>query len=188
MANGINWRKRLAVDSFKTFKNILDSNKNSIQIILTTANTDVTSVFLYITDLWILTKRLEKAVDVFHSRLLWYILKANWPEKIMNAELYNTINQEHWHVIMKRYWLGHLLRLHENTLTSRSFAEGLTKTEKPIGTPHPTWFYLIKVDLQDVNSKLNYNNLEVVLDQLIEVERDRNERWKQHWQDKIWFQ
>ncbi len=53
----INRRKILSIDAFRTLKNILNSRNNNIKIKLKAFNAYVSSVFLYNSELWTLTKK-----------------------------------------------------------------------------------------------------------------------------------
>ena len=61
-------RKKLAIDAYKTPKKILNSEKNSIKIKIRTFNALVKSVFLYNSELWTLTKKLENIINTFQRR------------------------------------------------------------------------------------------------------------------------
>ena len=59
----INRRKILAIDAFKTLNQIFDSRKISNTVKIRTFNAYVASVFLYNSELWTLTKKLENTVN-----------------------------------------------------------------------------------------------------------------------------
>ena len=61
----INRRKILPIDAFKTLNTIFDSRKISNAVKMRTFNAYVASVFLYNSELWTLTKKLENTVNTF---------------------------------------------------------------------------------------------------------------------------
>ena len=84
----INRRKILPIDPYKTLNSIFSSKKNSIKIKLRTFNAYVPSVFLYNSELWTLTTKLENTIDTFQRKHLRKILGINWQRNITNNELY----------------------------------------------------------------------------------------------------
>ena len=75
-------------------------------------------VFLYNSELWTLTKKLENTVNTFQRRHLRKILVIHWPKKITNIELDTKPKTEEWSTTVQRRrinWLGHLMRLHPET-------------------------------------------------------------------------
>ncbi len=132
-------QKILAIDAFKTLNKIFDSRKisNTVKIIRT-FNTYVASVFLYNSELWILTKKLENTVNTFQRRYLRKILGIHWPKKITNIELYTKTTTEEWSTNIQRRrlnWLCHLMRLHPETPARLALAEYLRKVKRPKGRP-----------------------------------------------------
>ena len=106
-----------------------------------------------------LPKKLENTVNTFQRRHLRKILGIHWPKKITNIELYTKTKTEEWSTTIQRRrlnWLGHLIRLHPETLTRLSLAEYLRKVQRPKGRPHRTWMELIKHDLKAIII-LDYN-------------------------------
>ena len=97
----INRRKILAIDAYKTLNSIFSSKKNSFKIKLRTFNAYVASVFLYNTELWILTKKLENTIDTFQRRHLRKILGTNWQRNITNNDLYARTKCEPWSEIIR---------------------------------------------------------------------------------------
>ena len=114
----INRRKILAIDAFKTLNKIVYSRKISNSVKIRTFNAHVASVFLYNSELWTVTKKLEITVNTFQRRHLRKILGIHWPKKITNIELYTKTITEEWSITIQRRrlnWLGHLMRLHPET-------------------------------------------------------------------------
>ena len=93
-----------------------------------TFNTFASSVFLYNSELWGVTATLENKINSFQRRLLRQAINVRWPKKISNKDLYEKTKQEEWSKTIKRRrlnWIGHFLRLSENTLVRKAFYEGL---------------------------------------------------------------
>ena len=165
----INRRQILAIDAFKTLNQIFDSRKMSNTVKIRTFNAYVASVFLYNSELWTLTKKLER-------RQLRKILGLHWPKKITNIELYIKIKTEVWSTTIQRRrlkWLGHLMRLHPETPARLALAEYLRKVKRPKGRPQRTWMELIKHDLKAI-ILLDYNKPNKTIEQLTQMAHDRN--------------
>ena len=92
----INRRKILAIDAFKTLNTFFDSRKISNAVKIRTFNAYVASVFLYNSELWTLTKKLENTVNTFQRRHLRKILGIHWHKKITNINLYTKTKTEEW--------------------------------------------------------------------------------------------
>ena len=76
----------------ETLENIFNNRKISKSIKIRVFQTYVTSVFLYNSELWTLTKKLGEDIDIFQRKQLRRILNIYWPEKISNDELYRRPN------------------------------------------------------------------------------------------------
>ena len=53
----------------------------------------VESVFLYGSETWTLTKRLEKSIDGNYTRLLRMGFNVSWSEHVANSELYGNLSK-----------------------------------------------------------------------------------------------
>ena len=141
----------------------------------------ITSIFLYNSELWSLNKNLESTVDVIQRNLLRRTLQIFWPKKISNAELYRITNQQPWSTtIQKRRlsWLGHLMRLNEQTPARRALEEySNPEIKRPRGKPPITWMAMIRDDLQTINIKLNLNKQQETIQKLQQLTSNR-QQWK----------
>ena len=120
----------MAIDAYKTLNSIFSNKKNSIKIKLRTLNAYVASVFLYNSELWTLTKKLENNIDTFQRRHLRKILGINWQRNITNNEIYARTKCAQWSEIIRGRrltWLGHLMRLNPETPARKALEEYLTK-------------------------------------------------------------
>ena len=72
--NDINRRKSLEIYAFKTLNKCFDSRKISNAVTIRTFNAYVARVFLYNSELWTLTKKMENTVNTFQRRHLRKVL------------------------------------------------------------------------------------------------------------------
>ncbi len=116
----------------------------------------VSSIFLYTSKVWTLTKALEKTIDVFQRNLIRKILDIWWPYKINNKILYKHTKQEPWSQNIKRRrlrWLGHLMRLPIETPVQQALQESLRPTKRLLGKPKSTWISWVNQDQRSVNQR-----------------------------------
>ena len=112
--------------AYNKLKFILNSKKTSIQMKIRIFNSFIASIFLYNSELWTLSKKLEHKSDVFHRSMLRRLLKIIWKDKVTNEELYEMTNQEKWsETVMKRrlHWLGHLMWQPDSTSAKQALKE-----------------------------------------------------------------
>ena len=67
-------------------------------------------------------------------------------------------------------WLGHLLRLPEDTPARQAFQEAFRPVNRPRGRPKTTWISLVTKELKEMNIELTYDSLHEV----VELANDRN--------------
>ena len=171
-------RKSLTLNASNKMNYIFKSNRIGIKLKIRTFITYVSSVYLYNSELWALTPTMENEIDAFHRRLLRYAIGISWPDKITNKRLYNITKVEKWSKSIKRRrlnWLGHLMRLPENTPVRRCLKQHLTYAKKPRGRPQMTWLKNIKKDLKTINININLNNADRTIDILRQLTLDRKE-------------
>ena len=162
-AEDISRRKQLSMMAYNKLKFILDSKKTSIQMKIRIFNSFIASIFLYNSELWTLSKKLEHKIDVFHRSMLRRLLKIIWKDKITNEELYEKTNQEKWSETIKKrrlHWFGHLMRLPDETTAKQALRECERKTRKPQGRPKLTWLKQIRNQIEEM--KLNYQDIETL--------------------------
>ena len=144
-------RKGLYIDAFRTMENIMKSKKISEGVKIRTFKTYLESIFLYNSELWTLTKSIEDKIDSFHRRQLRKTIGIYWPRIIKNKALYERTKQIPWSAtIFKRRlsWLGHLLRLPEDTPARLALTKYIQPVKKPIGRPKTTWLSFIFNDIK----------------------------------------
>ena len=84
------------------------------------------------------------------------VIGVRWPKIIRNIELYEKTGVEKRSSIVKRRglsWLGHLLRLDEETTAKEALSEYLCNLEQKCGTRKTCWIHIIKNDLQHLETK-----------------------------------
>ena len=97
--------------------------------------------------------------------------------------LYSITKAEPWSdVILRRRlsWLGHLLRLPEETPARIALSEAITPAKRPRGKPRTIWISCIKKDLIKLNivSKSDTIDNKTFFDHLTELTANRNS-WNQ---------
>ena len=146
-------RKGLAIDTFNNFKHIMESKKVSTETKMRIFQAFVNSIFLYNSELWTLTKALAHKIDVFQRSLLRRVVGTRRVEKMSNIDLYCKTETIPWSQTIKRRrlnWLGHLLRLPDETPAKQALNEFLRKTKRPPGKPKTTWLSQIKQQLSPI--------------------------------------
>ena len=106
----------------------------------------IASIFLYNSELWTLTKKLNNAIDIFQRALLKKMLKIHYPFIIRNETLYCRVQLNKWSEsiqIRRLSWLGHLMRLDPNTPAQIALQESLVKNGKKKQGNRLTWIKLI---------------------------------------------
>ena len=113
--------------------------------------TFISSIFLYNSELWNLTKTREKQIDAFQRKLLRQTLNITYPKKISNDKLYKITKSKPWSKSIKRRrirFFGHILRLHPSTPIKQALTEVTTQTHKrKAGRPKTTWINMMRNDL-----------------------------------------
>ena len=114
----------------------------------------IESVFLYNSELWILTKLLVKEIDIFQRGAIKNIFNIHWQDKITNVELYRRYKLKPWREVIKEHrmkWYGHHQRLNEKTPARLALKEAERKAKKPKGGQKLTYIKLIDKDLEEYN-------------------------------------
>ena len=155
-------RKQLANVSFIQYKDILTSKKVELKIRLRLFNAYISSIFLYNSELWTLTKTKENQIDIFQRNLLRKILNIHWPHTISNEKLQDITRETNWSEVIKLRrlrWIGHLHRLPESTPAHQALVEALRPTKRPRGRPATTWISMVNNDLKELGLKLGDEEL-----------------------------
>ena len=130
---------------------------------------------MYNSDLWTLTRSLEKKIDAFHRQLLRQLLNIHYPNIITSNDIYAMTRQHLWtdkiHQNKLRF-TGHILRLPEGTPAIQALQIALKPATRPRGRQKTTWIQYTNTLLQSVGlDNLGINKLQESAD-------DKN-TWKQ---------
>ena len=117
------------------------------------------------------------------------MLNVKWPRIITNTEIYNITEVDPWSKKVKKRrltWLGHLLRLDQETPVRKALNEACRKVNKIAGRHKLTWIELVRKDIDDIDKNLVSNSAEdnVFFKKLSEVCADKI-RWRKIIKDYI---
>ena len=156
----------LAIDTYNQKRQFLDHKRTSIQTKMRIFGAYVCSMFLYNSELWTLTAKLEHKIDVFQRSLLRRTINKTKLDKVTNHDLYARTYSRPWSRTIKRWrlnWLGHLMRLPEQTPARQALREYRRKTIRPVGRPKPTWVAQVEREIKQVDPNLNLDLLQTTL-------------------------
>ena len=149
-------RKGLAVDAAKKLQYIFRNKKLSIRTKMRTFDIYVGSIFQYNSETWTITINCEKTIDSFHRRLLrTYVLNVKWPEIATNEKVYSITNAKPWSICIKKRrmrWLGHILRMSDDTPVRKALEYAQQPFKKPRGKPKSTWISMMIKQLANEHS------------------------------------
>ena len=137
----------------------------------------MSSIFLYNSELWISNKTIANKIDSFQRRQLRHVINIKWPRVISNEELYRRTKVEKWSRVIKNRrlsWLGHLLRLNEDTPARIALKEVVKKHPRKVGRSKTTWIDTIKNDLKSGDLKLNFMDNSKMSNDLVCLCENRN--------------
>ena len=112
---------------------------------------------MYNSELWTITKKLENSIDTFHRNLLRKTQNIKWPHVITNDQLYERTREVKWskRIEARRLrWLGHLMRLPEDSPARLALIEALKPSRRPQGRPKTTWISNMNKELQSIDPTL----------------------------------
>ena len=162
----INRRRGIAIGAYNKLKKILESKKVNDKLKIRVLNTYVKSIFLYNCEIWTVTKEIENSIDVFQRTLLRRTFKIFWPDKVSNMELYVRAGMTEWSREVKKRrlkWLGHLLRLPEETPARQALHQSMLPVKRPRGKPKTTWVSLVRRELAEINIDFCIKNMSHVV-------------------------
>ena len=137
-----------------TLEPLLKSHTVTIKTRLKPFKAYIQITFLCNSDLWTITKTIEDRIDSFQRKLLRQVMGVAWPKIRKSKEYYKKTGAEKWSNLVKRRrlsWLGHLLRLDEETQAKKTLAENLRKVKKKCGRRKTCWIDIIKKNFQHLN-------------------------------------
>ena len=113
-------------------------------------------------------------IDAFHRKLIRQIINIRWPKTISKTDLYRISKRgTSWSSKLKQRrlnWLGHLIRLPEETLARKALEEAKKLGEKKRVRPFLTWWKTILKE-----TKLDFEQIEL---------RQDKKRWRK-WVKKV---
>ncbi len=174
-------RKSLALNTYNELKKVIENRKTSTHMKTRIINAFVTPIYLYNSELWTLRKAQVKEIDILQRNILRKALNIHWPQKISNYDLYKITKQKPWSkTIQERRlkWLGHLLRLEEDTPVKQALYEALRTVKRPKGRPKQIWVAQMKEDLKLLNLcgggiGKGGGETSINFEEIIEIARDR---------------
>ena len=173
-------RKGLVIGSMKTLNPIFKSRTVSTTTKVRIFEAYVSSVFLYNSELWVITKSFANKIDSFQRRQLRHTLNIKWPKVITNEELYRRTKVKKSSFVVKKRrlsWLGHLLRLSIDTPARKALNESIKKYPRNVGRSAMTWIDLVKKDLKNGGLRLSFEDNVKLFDELTNLCKDRN-KWR----------
>ena len=105
--NDIKRRKGLAIDAINKIKHILNNKKVTLKTKSRAFEAYISSIFLYNSELWTMTKNREEEIYIFQRKLLRiHLLNIRWPKTISNENLYRLTQIKQWSETIKtrRRW------------------------------------------------------------------------------------
>ena len=130
---------------------------------------------MYNSELWTLTRSLEKKVDAFHRQLLRQLLNIHYPNIITNNDIYAMTRQHLWTEKInqsKLRFTGHILRLPEGTPVRQALQIALKPATRPRGRQKTTW-------IQSTNTLLQSVGLDNLGTNKLQESADDKKTWKQ---------
>ena len=173
-------RKQLAINTLKKHNHIFTSKHIGNGAKIRTFHMYIGSVFLHNTETWAVNKTLSDKIDSFQRRMLRYAINYKWPKKISNEQLHEKTKCESWSRAIKRRrltFLGHVMRLNENTPVRIALNEALTPTRNKVGRPKDTWLKTIADDLNSGGYVINTKRREETMNTLLSITQDRK-KWR----------
>ena len=114
-------------------------------------------------------------------QVLRYAINIKWPKKINNQKLYETTKCTKWSITIsyrRLNFLGHIMRLDDNTPVRKALEEALKPAGKKRGRPKVTWLNTIIKDLSKGNIIIDINKSEETIETLTKITEDRK-KWKE---------
>ena len=146
-------RKNLTYIAFNKYRQTLTCRNSSLYLKIRLFNVYVTSIFMYNSELWTLTRSLEKKIDAFHRQLLRQLLNIHYPNIITNNDMYAMTRQHLWTDKInqnKLRFTGHILRLPEGAPSSQALQVALKPATRPRERQNTTWIQSTNKLLQSV--------------------------------------
>jgi len=146
-------RKTLTNYTFATIKPIFRDHHLTKKTKLRIFSALIESVFLYNSEVWTVTKPLERAIDVFQRQILRTIFNIRWTSGnwLSNDALYEEFHQIPWSIKIERkrlLWFSHCARLDNDTPVFKALIHCLEPGSKYRGGQKTTLLSVIEKDLK----------------------------------------
>ena len=98
-------------------------------------DTCIRNIFVYNAELWTLSEKLKKKIDGFHRKLLQKMPNIRWPTKKKFKRKLQQKSQQRprtsFIAEQRLQWLGHAIRLQENSAAKKALEEAERYLERP---------------------------------------------------------
>ena len=113
----------------------------------------VRPALLYAAETQALIERLEELVTSCDHRMLRYMSRVRWQDRITNEEVRRTCgveNLEHRLRKLRLRWFGHVKCRNENSILRRMMVLEV-KGRRPVGRTKKTWSKVVERDMRKLN-------------------------------------
>ena len=113
----------------------------------------VTPALPYAAKNLVLTEKLDGLLASCDHRMLRYMLRVRWQDRITNEEVKRRCvveNLEHRLRKMRLRWLGHVKHRDENSILSRVMKLEV-EVRRPVGRPEKTWSKVVEENMRKIN-------------------------------------
>jgi hypothetical protein len=151
-------RKQMSMIAFHKYNKILQSKKINLKTRMRIFDCYISSIFLYNSELWTITQKIENEIDVFQRKLLRKILKIRYPFIISNENLLKRTKAKLWsqNIKVRRLkWTGHLLRLPQHSPARLALDEITNNKKINKRTNKKTWIKQIDKDLKSIDGSFS---------------------------------
>jgi len=104
-------------------------------------------------ELWPLTVAQKKKLEAAHHKFQRRVNDTSWKEKVSNERVRAQTQLEKTDLIIKERrlrWLGHVLRMDDNTLPRQGVYWNISGTKRKRRRPRKNWIYTIQQDLKSI--------------------------------------
>eukprot|EP00794_Sanderia_malayensis_P019687 gene19687-biopygen13951 len=150
-------RTGIAYGTFNDIKRWLTSPRASLSNKIRRFEAFLSTIFLYNSEIWTLTAKLENKIDVLQRVFLRKCLGITRADRVSNTDLYNRTKTTPWSITIKQRrlrFLGHILRLPKSTPLRKALTEYHHPVQRDPGRPHMTWWLLTQKDLKSLQTPI----------------------------------
>ena len=113
----------------------------------------VRPVLMYAVETWALTEKLECLLASCDQRMLRYMTKVRWQDRVTNEEVRERCGVEDLRVRIRTTrlrWFGHVKRREEDNILKRVYDMDIGG-RRPVGRPKKTWRKVVEEDMRMLN-------------------------------------